>query len=422
MQGTKRVLLISSLNPMRGPGIIGQYIYEAFREQKYEVDFLTLAKVPYLNDLKYIYENPSRFRNFFFRLRKKVTGYPLDGYCFFYKKEKYPPVSTSKILKIVREEYDFVLVFFWQELLSFQTIDKLYDTLNCKFFFLCADFSPMSGGCHFTNNCQRYRTGCGCCPAFNSKQLNDFTHWNVQYRKKIYDKVKPILLANTYMIESFFKDSYLLKNQRCVVTNGILDLDKFKPLNPIQWYEEFNISQEKKFIVSFGSQSLTDSRKGMHYILEALKIVYEAMTEQEHSQTLIIMAGKNGEQIASQINFDYKDLGFIPSEKLPAFYSVSSLFLCASVNDAGPSMLGQSIACGTPIVAFKMGSALDILKEGNNNGYCANLKDSKDLANGILSILRMPSKEYKKMREDCRKWAVNNYSKESFVKLIQNII
>lgn len=410
----KRILFISSISPLRGPGIIAMEIYNALN-QMYDVDFLTLYKVPFRNDIKYVYEKPSIIKYIWFRLKKKIYSLPLANYYFFYKKEIHPPVRVSKILNIIGDNYDLVYIYFWQGLLSFQTIEKLYEKFKCKFVFSCADFSPMSGGCHFTGDCQRYKIGCGCCPAFKSNNPNDFTHWNVLYRKAIYAKVRPVLMANTYMIEYFFKQSYLLKDQKCIATSGILDINKFKPLNAALLYKQFGIDEGKKYIISFGSQSLTDERKGMTYLLKALQIVYEEMSEEERLQTLVMFAGKNGELIIPQIKFDYRDLGFISSEELPAFYSISTLFLCASVNDAGPSMLKQSIACGTPIVAFEMGSALDILKKGNNNGYCAKLKDSKDLANGILEILRMPSKEYTVMRNDCRKWAVNNSSMASFV-------
>lgn len=420
MQNNKRILFISSANPTKGSGVIGMNMYHAFKEKKYEVDFLTLYKVPFRDDIKFIYKKPSRIKNFLQKIKKKFCKFPLANYYFFYKKEVQPPVKVSKILNVVGDNYDLVFIYFWQGLLSFQTIDKLYDKLKCSFVFLCADFSPMSGGCHFTGNCQRYKNGCGCCPAFKSDNPNDFTHWNVLYREKIYDKVKPVLLANTYMIEYFFKHSYLLKEQKCLVTNGTLNLDKFKPFDPTCLYKKFNISDEKRYVISFGSQSLTDERKGMVYLLEALDKVYELMTEQERSQTLIMFVGKNGEQIVPQIKFESRDLGFISSDELPAFYSVSTLFLCASVNDAGPSMLKQSVACGTPIVAFEMGSALDILKQGNNNGYCAKLRDSQDLATGILTIIRMLPSKYRIMRNDCRKWAIENCSLTSFMKLVEN--
>ena len=280
----------------------------------------------------------------------------------------------------------------------------------------------MSGGCHFTGDCRRFETGCGCCPAFGSTDPNDFTHWNVKYRKKVYEKVKPVLLANTYMLDSFMKKSFLLKDQRLEFASTLLDLDKFRLLKrDKELYRHFDIPLEKKYILSFGCQSLTDERKGMSYLLDALDIAYEQMTLEERKQVLLLFAGKNGEQIEPRLKFDYKNLGFISVPDLPLFYSVSTMFLCASVNDAGPSMLCQSIACGTPLVAFEMGTALDVLK-GHNTGYCAKLRNSEDLARGILYVMRLDSSAYRDMRMECRSVAENLNSKEVLVTRILNYI
>ena len=63
MQNKKRVLLISSANPIKGPGAIGLDVYNAFKEYGCEVDFLTLYKVDSIPDVKYIYNSSFGFRN-----------------------------------------------------------------------------------------------------------------------------------------------------------------------------------------------------------------------------------------------------------------------------------------------------------------------------------------------------------------------
>lgn len=421
MTVNKRILFISSASPLQGPGSIGLDIYNAFKEKRCTIDFLTLYRVRGYPEIKYVYKKPAKWHNLDFKIRRKLFLKYKGEYSFFYEREIHPPVSISKVLKLVNKPYDLVLILFWQELLSFQTIDKLYDKLQCKFVFYCADYSPMSGGCHFTGDCWRFETGCGCCPAFGSSDSNDFTHWNVEYRKKVYEKVKPVILANTYMLDSFMKKSFLLKDQRLEFASTLLDLDKFRPLKRNkELYRHFNISLEKKYILSFGCQSLTDKRKGMSYLLDALNMAYEQMSLDERRKVVLLFIGNNGGQIESYLKFDYKNLGFISISELPYFYSVSTMFLCASVNDAGPSMLCQSIACGTPIVAFEMGTALDVLKN-HNTGYCARLCDSADLACGILYLMRLNKADYQDVRDECRKVAEHLNSKETFVSTVLNV-
>lgn len=73
------------------------------------------------------------------------------------------------MINSIRKSYDVVFVVFWQGMLSFQTIEAIYDKFDSQFYFWCVDYSPMSGGCHFIGDCQKYVTGCGACPAIYSK-------------------------------------------------------------------------------------------------------------------------------------------------------------------------------------------------------------------------------------------------------------
>ena len=427
----KNILLISSADPFKGPGAIGKRMYDILKQYStqynIEVDMLTTFEQPSCPEIKYIYRTSGRISRgvtFLKRLPQrfisKISKKPERGYFFFYKKETMPPVPTSAILKRIHKNYDIIIVYFWQGLISFKTISDLYDKYPSKFIFMCADYSPMSGGCHFTKNCQRYKIGCGGCEAFKSSNEYDFTRFNVEYRRKVYDKVKPVIWANTYMIEFFFRKSFLLKDQKFVRAKGFLDTDFYRPLDTEMTRTKYNIPERKKFIISFGCQSLTDERKGMSYMIDALNILFDRMTIEERRNTLLVSIGNDGEKIEKQLKLDHKWLGYIPVGSLPEFYSISNVFVCSSVNDAGPSMLKQSLSCGTPLVAFEMGAALDVLV-GQNTGYSVELRDSQGLAEGILKILRMPSNEYLSLRDHCRNFVLKDTSKEAFVRQVLSV-
>lgn len=427
----KKILLISSADPLNGPGAIGKRVYDILKQNSnqynIDVDMLTTFEQPLYPEIKYIYRTSGRISRVITFLKRlpqrfidKIRKQPESGYYFFYRKEIFPPVPTSAILKLIDKNYDVIIVYFWQGLISFKTINDLYERYPSKFIFMCADYSPMSGGCHFTKDCQRYKKGCGACVAFNSSDECDFTRFNVEYRRKVYDKVKPVILANSYMIEFFFKKSYLLNDQKLVRAKGFIDTDFYKPLDANNIRTKYNIPELKRFIISFGCQSLTDERKGMSYMIEALNILFDRMTIEERRNTILFSIGNDGDKIEKQLKLDYKWLGYIPIDSLPEFYSISNVFVCSSVNDAGPSMLKQSLSCGTPLVAFKMGAALDLLV-GQNTGYSVNLKDSQGLAEGVLKILRMPYDEYRALRNHCRNYVLENNSEDAFVRQVLSV-
>jgi glycosyltransferase involved in cell wall biosynthesis len=64
-------------------------------------------------------------------------------------------------------------------------------------------------------------------------------------------------------------------------------------------------------------------------------------------------------------------------------------------------MINESIMCGTPVVAFEMGVAPDLVHTGQT-GYRAKLKDNEDLAKGIAQILGLSKDAYDAMSNNCR--------------------
>ena len=72
-------------------------------------------------------------------------------------------------------------------------------------------------------------------------------------------------------------------------------------------------------------------------------------------------------------------------------------------------MINQSQSCGTPVVSFEIGGALDCIKD-KNLGYCAKLKDSIDFAKGIEYIYRLTELESEILRNKNREYAINHYS------------
>ena len=418
MQKEERILVISSIDPTKGPGSIAMDMYDAFLEHGYFVDMLTTYKVESRPNIRYVYEKPSRWHSFRFKLHRRLTSQPDRSYYFFYRKENFPPISCSKVLAALGEHYDRIVILFWQGMLSFRTVLELYQRYHSRFYFVCADYSPMSGGCHFTGDCHRFESGCGACPAFHSTDPKDFTHWNVEYRKKVYELVKPVLYANTYMIENFFKKSVLLKNQNLQKWAAILDFKFYRSVDKKEACMHFRLPFNKRNVIIFGCQSLTDSRKGIvEFLLDALNCVYEHLTEDERQQTMVVYAGKNGESFLSRIKFENYYIGSLTLEDLPFFYSTATMFVCPAVNDAGPSMVYQSMACGTPVVAFAMGAALDAVR-GRNTGYCAQFKDVDDLVQGILHEIRLSPEQYMQQRKECIMVAEALTSKAAFVKAI----
>ena len=361
-----RILYISSLYPLKGPGVIGLRDFQRMRNAGLNVDMLTLTQVDGHPEILYVKGHnflQKAFRYFLYKIKKmlrlSVKQNKHAPFFFFYEKENQPPIPTDRIMKCIKKDYDLVIVYFWQQMLSFETVEAIYDKMHPVVFFFPPDYSHMTGGCHFPGTCKRYQVGCGCCPAIGSQDENDFTHWNVEYRERIYNKVKPVVFGNSYMQE-FYANSYLCKNVKRVKSSLDIDTDNYYPVDTNELREQLCIANKDCFIVGFGCQGLTDPRKGISILIESLKLWYQSMSENSRTMIIVVAAGRDFDKIKDSIPFKSIGLGMLPINKLPEFYSLIDIFVCSSVNDAGPSMVGQSIACGTPVVGFEMGALLDL--------------------------------------------------------------
>lgn len=406
-----KILIISSANPIIGPGRLAWDYYNAISSRGLTVDLLTKSKVEKYSDILYVEEKKkknlapriiNKFLSFFTRRRA------LSNYNFFYKNESNPPVKAELVLKKITKSYDLVLIFFWQELLSFSTVEKIYDKLQCQIHFRCVDYSPMAGGCHFPFNCEKYQTGCGSCPAWESNNPKDFTYYNVLERERVYNKVKPIVYGNSHM-QNYYKKSYLLRDYSYEWASPLIDEKEFYPMDNEELRIKYEIPKSKKFIIFFGAQSVDSPRKGINYLLEALTIFYNKLSKEERNQVLLLIAGKNSLEVKQQLKFPYKGVGYVSVETLPQLYSLADVYLSPSIEDAGPMMVNQSLSCGTPVVAFELGTALDVIKD-KETGYCAQVKNAEDFASGIEWIFRMDSQQHTSISENCRKVAIETTS------------
>lgn len=416
------ILFISSANPDIGPG---RLIYDWQKVLKLaDVNYDMLLLNPVESHSEFMHVNDGTIWEKLNLLYNKVlyNKFNFDvsnNHCFFYRKEENPKVSINKLLSKITKPYDMVLIHFWQDLLTFKSIKAIYNKLHCQIHFLAVDYSHMSGGCHFIGDCEQYKTGCMNCKAVKPLWMNDFTAHNVQYRKKVYDYVKPIVWGNSYM-QGFYKQSYLLKNARMELSTITLDLDELKPYDIFSVRKELNVDDKYRFVLTFGCQSLSDTRKGMDFLIKSLTFFFQNLSKEEQQSVLVLTVGSATDELKKQILFDTMHMGFVSYDLLKKVYACSDVYLSPSVNDAGPMMVNQSLCCGTPVVAFEMGTAIDCIK-GQGTGYCAKYKDYTDFAIGIDFIFRQNAEEKYNMRRRCRQYALENYSYEAKAKWLLDL-
>lgn len=171
--------------------------------------------------------------------------------------------------------------------------------------------------------------------------------------------------------------------------------------------------------------------KGLDTVLNIIKrtkkrAVILPIIKEEYIQWLqdVIIKKRNiiNQTVKIYIDFD------INRTELPAHYQASKVFLFPLEWEEpfGFTMI-ESMACGTPVVAFARGSVPEIVKDGET-GFIVNPSDEDIRGNWIIKktgieglceaverIYAMPEDQYKQMRLNCRAHVEKNFTVEHMV-------
>ena len=189
--------------------------------------------------------------------------------------------------------------------------------------------------------------------------------------------------------------------------NNCIPHSIFHPQDRQDARKAFSLPQDQKLIL-FTCQKVTDKRKGMAYLLEALKYLNEPKPH------LVVVGGNTEDLLNSNLGIDKGNLHFIPyvngEKEMARLYSAVDCFVTPSLQDNLPNTIAEAMSCGTPCVGFNAGGIPEMISH-MKNGYVAQYCDSKDLAHGIECALSHPE-----WKEAAMHSAAHDYSEDRVAK------
>ena len=295
---------------------------------------------------------------------------------------------------------DLLVVHWVSGFISFADIRLLSEEYKIPVVFYLMDMATLTGGCHYAWECKAYMYHCGLCPALGSRKSRDLSSSVIEHKQKALKTMKCQVLAGSGLLHAQAEKSSLF--QGVSVTTLLLSVspDVFFPLEKAQknvLRKSFNLATNNK-VIFFGNQGLELKRKGMKQLYEALNIL-STQCDIDTNNIVIMVAGKVDSDLG--LPFETKILGFLDGDQyLAKAYQIADLFVCPSIEDSGPMMINESIMCGTPVVAFDMGVANDLIIT-KETGYVAELGNSSDLAKGMAFLLTRSEPEMSVIAKNC---------------------
>ncbi|MBI2966888.1 MAG: glycosyltransferase family 4 protein [Bacteroidetes bacterium] len=322
-------------------------------------------------------------------------------------------------------DYDF---FKEADVLNFHTIHSGYFnylalpklTRLKPAVFTLHDMWSFTGHCGFSYRCEKWKTGCGKCPYLNEypsmKWDNSAFEWKL--KKYIFKRSKISIVVPSKWLLSNARQSILNHFTMHHIPNG-LNLDTFRPLDQLQCKKMLNIPAEKKVLL-FAAMGLSDHRKGGDLLYRSLCDLPQSM-----KKSVVLLTMGHPENSFRNMDIQTCNLGYISGdgEKAVAF-SAADLYLFPSRADNFPCIVQESIACGTPVVAFDVGGIPELVRPGIT-GLLAVPGDTTDFLARFTDLLDQD--DYReKMRLNCRRVALEEYGIDvqvkSYLKLFSSLV
>lgn len=252
--------------------------------------------------------------------------------------------------------------------------------LNKPIVWTFHDSNAFTGGCHVRYSCDHFEQECGNCPLLKDANPDDWSHRIWKQKEKAYTQLKfDVIAPSRWMADSIIR-SKLLGNRNIQVIPNTLNTSVFKPAGKAEAKKALGIAESKFIMLSGFMPSRNDLHKGTSYLLEALDIISKQIPAE---QIELVVFGNRNEKDIPDFPVKVTFLGRIDSEEqLAQCYSAADVFLAPSLEDNLPYTVMESLACGTPVVAFTTGGIPDMVSH-LHNGYLARYRSSEDLANGI---------------------------------------
>jgi glycosyltransferase involved in cell wall biosynthesis len=302
-------------------------------------------------------------------------------------------IDISKIQEVM--ESDIIYIHWINMFIDYRVLKQILKTGKPVFWYL-RDMFPITGGCHYSFECVKYRSYCHNCIYIIKKfWFYDPALCQYKIKKHIYNKYNNLsFIAQSKWTLDCAKNSGLTAHKKIYFIPNVID-PIFRPFDKEIARKLFFIENNKK-IIGFGANAaITNPCKGWDYLKKALWIILEDSSLQAMEIELLVFGSSFNKEVVTELPIKSHFLGQLDDEySLAMVYNALDVFVIPSTAESFGQTVIESLAADVPVVGFNVGGISDTVN--SETGYLAEYKNSADLAKGISLILRNPPRNVRK--------------------------
>ncbi|MCG8571196.1 MAG: glycosyltransferase, partial [Spirochaetes bacterium] len=334
----------------------------------------------------------------------------------------YPGFDISE-LKTIRES-DIINMHWVSYFQSPDSICKLLDT-GKPLVWTLHDQWPFTGGCHYTSGCKGFEDNCINCPQLKNNQYQIAYH-TLNRKIELFKNRNITIVTPSKWLANEARKSALFKDKRIEVIPNSLNTNVFVPMDKKEAKRTIGLGN-KTITLLFGAQTTKEKRKGVHILVNAIEICKKNSFFQNlvsEKKVRILCFGHAGDEL-NQLDIPVSSLGFQGDEKrLSELYSAADIFILPSLEDNLPNTMLESMASGTPVIAFATGGMPDLIVNGQT-GFLVEPFSAAALAQFILELM-INHNLRNQMNNNCRKLILEKFQlknqAENYIQLFKELL
>jgi glycosyltransferase involved in cell wall biosynthesis len=247
------------------------------------------------------------------------------------------------------------------------------------------DMWHITGGCFLYRGCDRYTSDvdpCDSCPILRRPARRLLANAAHSRKLRTYCTSGARMVASSHWLAELASRSAIAK--ACggvrVIPPGI-DLTIFKPHDKKLCRKQLGLPADA-FVIVTGGASLKDRNKNVLWLLKQLSLL------QELEKVIVLAFGEGSVPVPDHLNVCFAG-SLRDRHHLARLFAAADVFVTASLMETYGLALVEAMACGTPVVAFRVGGIPEAAPEGRGAILCE-LQDGVALLEAITSLRKSP--------------------------------